>query len=185
MMEIVLQSRRVTPQGVAAEYGIPVTTQRDLRVRGEFVAAIKVGGRLYYRREQLEAWLDTRALGGDDAAMIDKEEAAPGEEAAPENCDQQHHQDTESGHASSSEPTAALENVAVWYERLGDNFDDVLVSVKYDKRAVSAIRMLLEALPEWAGWWDADSKVWRIHPGYAERLAASLRRLGYTVGGGW
>jgi hypothetical protein len=68
IMEIVLQSRLVTPQGVAAEYGIPVTTQRDLRVRDEFVPVIKVGGRLYYRREQLETWLDNQALGGDGGA---------------------------------------------------------------------------------------------------------------------
>jgi hypothetical protein len=55
----------------------------------------------------------------------------------------------------------------------------VLVSLRYDKRAVFAIR----ALPPWARHWDATSKVWRIHPGYAERLAAALRGLGYTVGG--
>jgi hypothetical protein len=57
----------------------------------------------------------------------------------------------------------------------------VLVSLKYDERAVTAIR----ALPPSTRHWDATSKVWRIHPGYAEQLAAALRRLGYTVGGGW
>ena len=70
---------------------------------------------------------------------------------------------------------------AIWFERLGEYFDDVLVSLKYDKRAVTAIR----ALPPWARHWDATSNVWRIHPGYAEQLAATLWRLGYTVGGGW
>jgi hypothetical protein len=69
----------------------------------------------------------------------------------------------------------------VWFEHLGEYYDDVLVSLKYDKRAVAAIR----ALPPWAGHWDATSKVWRIHPGYAEQLAATLWRLGYTVRGGW
>jgi hypothetical protein len=73
------------------------------------------------------------------------------------------------------------ENFAVSYERLGEYFDDVLVSLKYDKRAVTAIR----ALPPSARHWHATSKVWRIHPGDAEQLAATLRRLGYTVGGGW
>jgi hypothetical protein len=69
---------------------------------------------------------------------------------------------------------------AVLMEHLGEYYDDVLVSLKYDKRAVTTIR----ALPPWARHWDATSKVWCIHPGYAERLAADLRRLGYTVGGG-
>jgi hypothetical protein len=73
------------------------------------------------------------------------------------------------------------ENFAVWFERLGEYYDDVLVSQKYDKRAVTAIR----ALPPSARHWDATSQVWRVHPGYAEQLAASLRRLGYTVCGGW
>jgi hypothetical protein len=78
-------------------------------------------------------------------------------------------------------PGGRCENSAVWFERLGEYFDDVLVSLKYDKRAVSAIR----ALPPSTRHWDATSKVWRSHPGYAEQLAATLRRLGYTVGGGW
>jgi|SRR5271163_2668562 len=73
------------------------------------------------------------------------------------------------------------ENVAIWFEHLGEYYDDVLVSLKkYDKRAVAAIR----AFSPWAQW-DATAKVWRIHPGYAERLAADLQSLGYTVGGGW
>jgi Helix-turn-helix domain len=55
-------------RGVAAEYGIPVMTQRDLRRRGEFVSALKIGRRLYYRREALEAWLDARSVDGGGAA---------------------------------------------------------------------------------------------------------------------
>jgi hypothetical protein len=73
------------------------------------------------------------------------------------------------------------ENLDVWFEHVGEYFDDVLVTLEYNERAVAAIR----ALPQWAWHWDATSNVWRIHPGYAERLAASLRSLGYTVGGGW
>jgi hypothetical protein len=69
------------------------------------------------------------------------------------------------------------ENFAVWFEHLGEYFDDVLVSLKYERRAVRAIR----ALPPWTRHWDATSKVWRIHPGYADQLAATLWCLGYTV----
>jgi hypothetical protein len=53
----------------------------------------------------------------------------------------------------------------------------VLVSFHYDKGVVAAIKKL----PPWAEYWDADSKVWRIHPGYAKRLVVTLRDLGYTV----
>src|SRR3954451_19546405 len=69
------------------------------------------------------------------------------------------------------------ENLAVLFEHLGEYYDDVLVSLKYDKRAVTAIR----ALPLSDRRWDATSKVWRVHPGCAEKLAATLWRLGYTV----
>jgi Helix-turn-helix domain len=65
--QLVLRAKLIDPQGVAAEYGIPVMTQRDLRRRGEFVSALRIGRRLYYRREALEAWLDTRAVDGDGA----------------------------------------------------------------------------------------------------------------------
>jgi hypothetical protein len=73
------------------------------------------------------------------------------------------------------------ENVVVWFEHLGEYYDDVLVSLEYDKRAVTAIR----ALPPSVRHWDATSKVWRIHPGCAEELAATLWRLGYSVRGEW
>jgi hypothetical protein len=69
------------------------------------------------------------------------------------------------------------ENLTVWFEHLGEYFDDVLVTHEYDERAVKATRALLTG----AGYWDADFKVWRIHPGYAERLVVTLRDLGYTV----
>jgi hypothetical protein len=69
------------------------------------------------------------------------------------------------------------ENVDVWFEHLGEYYDDVLVSFEYDEPAVAAIG----ALRSWDGWWDADFKIWRVNPGYAERLAAELRSLGYTV----
>ena len=68
------------------------------------------------------------------------------------------------------------ENVVV-LESLGKYYDDVLVSLEYDKPALAAIR----ALPDWSRYWDPEFHVWRINPGYAARLAAALRRLGYTV----
>jgi hypothetical protein len=70
-------------------------------------------------------------------------------------------------------------NFKVRFERLGQYYDDVLFTLEYDKRAVAAIR----ALPQWARYWDATSNVWRIHPGYSERLAVDLRHFGYTVYG--
>jgi hypothetical protein len=48
----------ITPRGVEHKYGVPVETQKDLRKMGRFVPAIRIGGRLYYRRELLERWLD-------------------------------------------------------------------------------------------------------------------------------
>ena len=69
------------------------------------------------------------------------------------------------------------ENFVVWFEHIGAYYDDVLVSLRYDKRAVAAIT----GLPSWAGWWDPDFQVWRIHPGHAEPLAAGLQDLGYTI----
>jgi hypothetical protein len=69
------------------------------------------------------------------------------------------------------------ENLTVWFEHLGEYYDDVLVSFEYDEPAVAAISALLS----WDGWWDVDFQVWRVNPGYADRLAAALRDLGYTV----
>ncbi|ORJ57788.1 hypothetical protein [Mycobacterium simiae] len=74
------------------------------------------------------------------------------------------------------------QGIAVLFEHLGHDYDDVLVNVEYnDEPAVAAI----VALPLWARWWDSTFKTWRIHPGYADRLAASLRSLGYRVVDGW
>jgi hypothetical protein len=53
----------------------------------------------------------------------------------------------------------------------------VPVDFEYDDSVVAAIGKL----PPWAGQWDATSKVWRINPGYADRLVVTLRDLGYTV----
>jgi hypothetical protein len=48
---------------------------------------------------------------------------------------------------------------------------------QFDRRAVDAIK----ALPHWARHWDSGA--WRIHPGYTDRLAATLREIGYIVDG--
>ncbi|WP_077085873.1 hypothetical protein [Mycobacterium rhizamassiliense] len=66
----------------------------------------------------------------------------------------------------------------VMLERLGQDYDDVLVNFEHnDESAVAA----MVALPLRARWWDSTFKTWRIHPGYVGRLAANLRSLGYTV----
>ena len=69
---------------------------------------------------------------------------------------------------------------AVRFERIGAHYDDFLVSlIKYDQHAVDVIK----SLPHWTRSWDPMAQVWRIHPGYAEPLAASLRRIGCTIVG--
>lgn len=57
-----LSTKLITPRAVAIQYGIPCRTQSDLRDRGHFVAATRVGGRLYYFREELEAWLHSQRV---------------------------------------------------------------------------------------------------------------------------
>lgn len=70
-------------------------------------------------------------------------------------------------------------NVAVWFERVGQHYDDVLVSFVYDQRVAAVIK----ALPDWSRSWGATARVWRVHPGYAKTLEASLREIGCTVVG--
>ena len=47
----------VSKRGVAEQYGIPINTQEDLHRKGLFAPQLKVGGEIYYRRSELEAWL--------------------------------------------------------------------------------------------------------------------------------
>ncbi len=54
---------------------------------------------------------------------------------------------------------------------------DVIVTMEFNETAVAVIR----ALPSWARTWDAASGAWRIHPAWADRLAARLRRIGYQI----
>jgi hypothetical protein len=63
-------------------------------------------------------------------------------------------------------------------ERIGRHYDDVQLSFsRFHAAAVNT----LGALPIWARHWDAECGVWWVHPGYTERVAESLRRLGLDV----
>lgn len=66
---------------MAHEYGIPVSSQKDLREQGRFVPVIRVGARLYYRRELLERWLDEHTVvTGDQGAEAVEAPAETGDE---------------------------------------------------------------------------------------------------------
>jgi hypothetical protein len=58
----------VSKRGVQEQYGIPINTQEDLYRKGLFAPQLKVGGKIYYRRSELEAWLDAHTVGGDGGA---------------------------------------------------------------------------------------------------------------------
>ena len=58
----------VSKRGVQQQYGIPINTQEHLHRKGVFAPQLKVGGKIYYRRSELEAWLDARTLGSDGGA---------------------------------------------------------------------------------------------------------------------
>lgn len=76
-----------------------------------------------------------------------------------------------------------------WFQLLFEHiggYDDVLVSFKYKAR-LGALKALLAPISACGGWWDAEFRSRRIHPGYADRLAGKLRRHGCIVvnGGDW
>jgi hypothetical protein len=56
------QPKLIDRSGVRQEYGISIAAQTDLSARGEFCPCLRVGGKLYYRREELEHWLDSRRV---------------------------------------------------------------------------------------------------------------------------
>ncbi len=58
----------VSKRGVQEQYGIPINTQEDLHRKGLFAPQLKVGGKIYYRRSELETWLDAHTVGGDGGA---------------------------------------------------------------------------------------------------------------------
>jgi hypothetical protein len=47
----------VSQRWVAEKGGIPVSTQEDLRRKGLFAPWLRIGDRIYYRREQFELWI--------------------------------------------------------------------------------------------------------------------------------
>jgi hypothetical protein len=71
-----------------------------------------------------------------------------------------------------------LTDQTVVVERIGRHYDDAVLSFSGFHAASVA---MLKGLPPWARHWDAECGVWRIHPGYADRVAESLRRLGVRV----
>ncbi|OMC14937.1 AlpA family transcriptional regulator [Mycobacterium sp. SP-6446] len=57
-----MQTKLIDQRGVANEYGVPVQTQNKLHDRGAFAQRFRIGGKWYYRRSQLEAWLDAQRV---------------------------------------------------------------------------------------------------------------------------
>lgn len=53
----------LTPRQVHAEYGIAVQTQATWRCSNRYgwrLLAVKLGGKIRYRRKDVEAWLESR-----------------------------------------------------------------------------------------------------------------------------
>lgn len=57
-----MQAKLIDQRGVANEYGVPVQTQNKLHDRGAFAERLRIGGKWYYRRSELEAWLDAQRV---------------------------------------------------------------------------------------------------------------------------
>ena len=57
-----MQTKLIDQRGVANEYGVPVQTQNKLHDRGAFAPRFRVGHKWYYRRFELEAWLDAQRM---------------------------------------------------------------------------------------------------------------------------
>lgn len=58
-------SEYLTPNGFAAEFGIPESTQAVWRSTGRYgLPYIKLGRLVRYRRSEIEAWLASRTMGG-------------------------------------------------------------------------------------------------------------------------
>jgi len=64
----------------------------------------------------------------------------------------------------------------ITFEHYGP-LDDTVITMDYSQPAVRVI----QALPKAARTFDAASRTWRVHPAWAEPLAASLRRIGFEV----
>lgn len=57
-------ARLLTTKDMEAEYGIPIATQYQMRLRGEMPPAVKFGRKLYYRREDIEKWVASKLEAG-------------------------------------------------------------------------------------------------------------------------
>ena len=57
------QRRVLTTADLESEFGIPVETWRYWRWRGEGPKAARVGRRVYYDRDDVEAWWEARKAG--------------------------------------------------------------------------------------------------------------------------
>lgn len=58
----------LTVRDLAVDYAIPESSQRVFRQQKRFIPAYRVGRRLVYRRDDLEAWLSARAEDARDGA---------------------------------------------------------------------------------------------------------------------
>jgi predicted DNA-binding transcriptional regulator AlpA len=51
-------TKLLTAREVARQYGLPLRTVIDLRARGQFPPAVRIGHRVYWTRETLDAWIN-------------------------------------------------------------------------------------------------------------------------------
>lgn len=58
----------MTNKDVERDYGFPLNTLRYWRTTGRGPKAAKIGGRVMYRRTDVEAWIDAQFDGQDGAA---------------------------------------------------------------------------------------------------------------------
>jgi hypothetical protein len=72
--------------------------------------------------------------------------------------------------------TISIPPACVRFETFGPR-EDVLIHATYDPDVVRIIRQL----PPFARTYEAASRCWRVHPAYADKLAAVLTRLGFQV----
>lgn len=52
----------ITQRRVAEEFGIPISTQEDLRAKGAFCQPLRVGLKIYYWREELVRFLEAQRV---------------------------------------------------------------------------------------------------------------------------
>jgi len=65
-----MQTKYLTPEEVDQEYKLPVNTLKHWRWQGIGPAYLKVGRRIKYRRNDVEAWLDAQSRQTADSARL-------------------------------------------------------------------------------------------------------------------